>query len=268
MSSMQKNRPEALSIPNLITYVRLLLIPAFVACWFEERLWLALGCLALSALSDVADGFIARRFHMITDLGKAIDPVADKLTQAAMFFCLAWDLPEMWILLGFLVVKELVMLAWGIVCLRRTDTIPSAKWYGKVCTAVLYASMAALVLLPGLSRTGKDVILALCGAVMLMSLVLYSRWYLRLLREAPGSGLGPKLKETRVVRSSAPFAALWMMLVVLAACAVLAAVYKKAGAALVIAGLAAVVLLLCLWLRKHRVRTPEKEVDLPDEYPE
>ena len=245
---MQKRLPEALSIPNLITYFRLLLIPAFVAAYFAQRYILALGVLLLSGLSDVADGYIARHFDMITALGKIIDPIADKLTQAAVFFCLAWDIPAMWILLGFLVFKELVMLAWGCVLLRRTDTVHSAMWYGKVCTAVLYASMAALVLLPDRSRTVEDLILVLCGIVMLMSLTLYSRWFLLLLREAPDDAPTQRLKETSVVRTSAPFAALGMMFLVLVCCAALVAVYSHTGAALVLLGLAAAVLAVCLWL--------------------
>ncbi len=266
---MQKNRPEALSVPNLITYFRLLFIPAFVAAYFERRFALALVILALSGLSDTVDGYIARRYDMVTDLGKVIDPIADKLTQAAMFFCLAWDIPAMWVLLGFLAVKELVMLAWGWVLLRRTDTIHSSKWYGKVCTAVLYASMAALVLLPDLSQTWINAIVVLCGAVMLMSLVLYSRWYIVLLREAPGTGLGQSIKHTHVVRTSAPMAALFIMLAVLVICAILVALYRKSFAAVCLLALAAIVLVICLWLRKNRVRPDEtgKEPS-PDEYSE
>lgn len=223
---MDRKRPDALSIPNLITYFRLLLIPLFVLTYYEENYVLALACLALSAVSDVADGYIARHYHMVTDLGKFIDPVADKLTQAAMFFCVARRIPSIWILFGFLAVKELVMLLWGSVILRRTGEVNSARWYGKVCTAVLYASMALLVLLPDLPRQGVDIITGVCGAVMLMSLVLYSRWYLGILRTASG-GEKRRLTDSSVIRSHVSMVASEIILVVLLVCAVLSFVYRN-----------------------------------------
>jgi cardiolipin synthase len=180
---MKQTKHEALSIPNLITYFRLLLVPVFVGAYLRGHLWWALGALAVSGLSDVADGYIARHYNMVTDIGKVADPLADKLTQAAMIFCVAWHIPAMWVLLGFLVVKELTMLFWGWYTLRRTGTVNSAKWYGKVCTGVLYASMAVLVLWPGIPETTANLITAVCGGVMLMSIVLYSRWYILFLRK-------------------------------------------------------------------------------------
>jgi cardiolipin synthase len=180
---MKTKTHEALSIPNLITYFRLLLIPAFVLAYLEGHLWWALGALAVSGLSDVADGYIARHYNMVTDIGKVADPLADKLTQAAMIFCVAWHIPAMWALLALLIVKELTMLFWGWYTLRRTGTVNSAKWYGKVCTGVLYASMALLVLWPDIPDAAANTVTAVCGAVMLMSIGLYSRWYILFLRE-------------------------------------------------------------------------------------
>lgn len=162
------------------------------------------------------------------------------------------------------------MLTWGWIVLRRTDTVHSAKWYGKVCTAVLYTSMAALVLLPDLSKTGRDIIVVLCGSVMLMSLVLYSRWFLRLLREDPGKGLGHSLKETSVVRTSAPLAGAAMVLAVLVICAGVVALYRKTVAACLLLALAAVVFGVCLWLRKNRRPSEEEKEKEPsaDEHTE
>ena len=176
-----QKRHDALSIPNLITYFRLVLVPVFVVFYFNRQYALAIVTLVLSGLSDVADGYIARHCDMVTDIGKVIDPVADKLTQAAMLFCVAWSIPAMWVLFAFLVIKELVMLMWGAVTLRLTGAVHSAKWYGKVCTFVLYASMALLVLYRDWSETAQYVIMGVCGGVMLMSLLLYSLWYIRLL---------------------------------------------------------------------------------------
>ena len=84
------------TIPNLLTFFRLCLIPILVwlYCAEENLLWTA-AVLLLSGLTDVADGFIARQFHMGSKLGEVLDPVADKLTQGAMLLIhLAWqDIP-------------------------------------------------------------------------------------------------------------------------------------------------------------------------------
>ena len=80
-------REEAFSIPNLLSYFRLLLIPVFIVLYVHEEFTAALITLAVSGLSDILDGRIARRYNMVTDLGKVLDPVADKLTQCAMMLC-------------------------------------------------------------------------------------------------------------------------------------------------------------------------------------
>lgn len=81
-SSIWKN---CITIPNMLSVFRLILIPFFVYAYcVEQNFWKTAALLALSGISDTADGYIARRFNMVSDLGKIIDPVADKLTQAAM----------------------------------------------------------------------------------------------------------------------------------------------------------------------------------------
>ena len=84
------------TIPNLLSVFRLVLIPIFVWTYCVRRGYLVTaGILLLSGLTDIADGFIARRFHMVSALGMALDPIADKLTQAAMLFCLVTRFPLM-----------------------------------------------------------------------------------------------------------------------------------------------------------------------------
>ena len=223
--SMNLRKRGVLSIPNLITGFRLLLIPLFVLAYFSREYVWALVCLALSGLSDVADGYIARRFDMVTELGKLLDPVADKLTQGSVLFCLAVWRPVLWILFGLLAVKELVMGLWGWVGLRRTGRMISSRWYGKVCTAVLYASMALLILAPGLSAGAVYAVIAVCGAVMLMSLTLYSGWYIRYLRQNKGGSHPVRNHMAASANISLVLSA--MIVVVLLICAALAVVYRK-----------------------------------------
>ena len=145
-------REEAFSIPNLLSYFRLLLIPVFIVLYVHEEFTAALITLAVSGLSDILDGRIARKYNMVTDLGKVLDPVADKLTQCAMMLCVAMRYPAMWWLLGLHVVKEIIMLVMGWYVLKKTDTVNSAIWVGKLCTGVIYAVMMLHVIMPYLPQ--------------------------------------------------------------------------------------------------------------------
>ena len=74
-------KDQVLTIPNMLSFLRILLIiPIVWLYWIDQPIW-ALAFVILSGLTDVIDGFIARKFHMVTDLGKVVDPIADKLTQ-------------------------------------------------------------------------------------------------------------------------------------------------------------------------------------------
>lgn len=178
-------KEDLLALPNQLSYLRLLLIPLFV--WLYIGLGnhvAALITVAFSALTDILDGHIARRYNMVTELGKVLDPAADKLTQAALLLCLATDHRGLWAIFALLAVKEITMLSLGCVVLKKTGRVHSARWYGKVCTAVLYASMGLLILLPTPAPALVQSITGLCAAVLLMSLILYIRYDRQLLREA------------------------------------------------------------------------------------
>ena len=174
---------EALYIPNILSYFRLLLIPVFVILYAQERFAAALITLAASGLSDILDGRIARRYNMVTNLGKILDPVADKLTQCAMIACIASRYPAMWLLLGVHIVKELIMIWMGVRVLRKTDTVNSAIWCGKLCTGVIYAVMMLHVIIPDIPAPISNASIALCGALILMSLAVYSARYIKMLGE-------------------------------------------------------------------------------------
>ena len=184
MANSDKQK-RILTIPNLMSFFRVLLIPVIVWRYCGRRDYpLAAAVLVLSGASDIADGFIARRFHMVSDLGKVLDPVADKLTQTAMLGCLLTRFPAVWWLLGVLVVKETVMACLGVAVVRKTGSVYSAAWHGKLATCVLYAVIFTHIVwfdLPG----GVSTILAAAGAAaILLSLVLYTLQDVRKLREA------------------------------------------------------------------------------------
>ena len=182
-----KNNPQRIfTIPNILSFFRILLIPfiIWVYCAREHYL-LAAGIVLLSGISDTVDGFIARRFNMVTDIGKVLDPVADKLTQAAMIFCLIFRFRGMLYLLIMLIAKELIQGLMGLWVLRSTGNIYSAKWYGKLCTWVLYIVMMIHMLFPDIDPTLSGILMLACAAAMLLSLVMYVLRYLTLLGRGP-----------------------------------------------------------------------------------
>lgn len=174
-------REEAFSIPNLLSYFRLLLIPLFIRLYMSESFTEALITLAASGLSDVIDGRVARKYNMVTDLGKVLDPVADKLTQCAMMFCVAMRYPAMWWLLGLHVVKELIMIIMGWYVLKETDTVNSAIWCGKLCTGVIYAVMMVHVIVPTIPQAVSAASAAVCAGLIVLSLIVYTAKYIKLL---------------------------------------------------------------------------------------
>lgn len=174
-------RAEAFSIPNILSYFRLLLIPLFIVLYVQEDFTEALITLAASGLSDILDGRIARKYDMVTDLGKVLDPVADKLTQCAMMLCVAMRYPAMWWLLGLHVVKEIVMLIMGWYVLKRTDTVNSAIWAGKLCTGVIYAVMMLHVILPHLPQPVSVGCTIVCAGLIVLSLIVYTARYVKIL---------------------------------------------------------------------------------------
>ena len=116
---------------------------------------------------------------MVSDLGKMMDPLCDKLTHAALFICLARRYHYVWILFGLLAVKELTMLVLGSIAVKRSETVHSAKWYGKLCTVILETVMIVLILFPGIPSEAAIAMLVLCSAAMIFSMIMYMIFFLR-----------------------------------------------------------------------------------------
>ena len=175
-----------ITIPNILSIIRILMIPLIV--WYycvDKNLTLAFILFTVSALTDVADGYIARRFNMITDAGKILDPIADKLTQAAVIFCLCLTINsvEMWILLGVLVVKEIAMLVMGLLSLKAVDEINGAKWFGKLSTVVIFLVVGINSLFTNLNPLIHSLSIAFAIGFMSVSLIKYAMFYRKLILE-------------------------------------------------------------------------------------
>lgn len=182
----QENGPERkiLTIPNLLSVLRLCMIPIFVWLYCaEQNYFLTAIVLLLSGLTDMADGFIARRFHMISDFGKALDPVADKLTQAAMLFCLVIRFPMMWAPLIVLTLKEISSGIVSLLAIRKSGVVTGAVWHGKVTTVLLYAMMLIHLIWFDIPHTVSNVLIGLCVAMMLYSWGRYGWSHVKSLAE-------------------------------------------------------------------------------------
>ena len=127
-------------IPNILTVLRFVLIPGIIVAIVKEQYILAFIILTLSGLTDVLDGYIARKFNFITDFGKLIDPLADKMTQISILTTLVIvNIIPIWILI-IIVVKELAMIS-GASFLYGKDLVVSSKWYGKLATVLFYVAI-------------------------------------------------------------------------------------------------------------------------------
>ena len=185
MISRQWKKEEVFTIPNLLSLVRLGLIPVFLWIYCKKQEYgLAAVVVVVSGVTDILDGFIARRFNMISDLGKILDPAADKLTQLALIVSLATRYPVVWHLLGLFVLKELTMGILGLVVVLKTHSVPSAQWFGKACTAVLEVCMGILILFPKFPAGPAEVLVLISGCMLVFSFAQYVIMDIRLLQAA------------------------------------------------------------------------------------
>ena len=192
------SKKDLWQIPNILCYIRFMLIPVFVVLYikaeYPKEYLRAAAVVLISGITDFLDGFIARKFDMITELGKLIDPVADKLTQASLIFVLVVKIKWMFLLLILFVVLQLFLLIAGLVMLKKNARLNGAKWFGKVSTTVFYAVMLVLVSYPALDDKIANILMLVCGAFLLLSLIMYIREYILLYRKT-------KANESRTVKT-------------------------------------------------------------------
>lgn len=176
---------KILTIPNALSLFRLLLIPVII--WLyrvrEDYVWTVI-VLVLSGVTDIADGIIARHFGMISDFGKAFDPVADKLTQMAVLYCLIARFPHMVIPLVMLAIKEVFAGITGLIVIHKAKVVPGADWHGKATTASLYTMMAIHIIWYNISGTFSDILIGVCVGVMLMSFIFYGIRNIKMITKA------------------------------------------------------------------------------------
>ena len=170
-------KKEILTIPNLLSLFRLILIPVYVTIYLNARdtadYYLAAGILAVSCLTDMIDGKIARHFNMISSFGKILDPLADKATQFTLIVCLAIKYNILWYLVGLFVLKEGFQLIAGGIRFRKGIMLKGALLSGKICTTILFISLIVMVMLPELSVDAVNIIAIVDGIFMLIAFANY-----------------------------------------------------------------------------------------------
>lgn len=178
---------QNVNVPNTLTILRIVLIVPLMWFLLRQDYIMAGIILLLSALSDMLDGLLARKLHQITDLGKILDPIADKLTLMAIVICVNVLYPDMIPFIIVLFSKELLMLGGGAFLLKLKMKPPAAKWYGKLSTVVFYTSVTTLILLKAIggytNHTLTFVLLTVTTTLMLFSLVMYTRLFVRMIQE-------------------------------------------------------------------------------------
>ena len=170
----QNTRKQLFTIPNLLSFLRLCMIPLIIWLYCAQKNYvLTAVVLVLSGVTDTIDGFIARRFNMVTDLGKALDPIADKLTQASVMFCLLTRFQMMLVPLLLLIFKEVCNGIMSLFVIKKTGKVCGADWHGKVCTWLLYAMMFVHIVWFDISRQWSTALISICVIMMTVSFALY-----------------------------------------------------------------------------------------------
>lgn len=176
-------KKEIFSIPNALSFFRLALIPIYISIYLNAQTatdyFLAAGILAVSCLTDLADGRIARQYNMVTTLGKILDPLADKMTQFTLIVCLAIKYPILWYVLILFMVKELFQLIAGGIKLKQGIILKGALFSGKICTTVLFCSLIVLVMVPTLTHLSVTILATTDFIFLLYSFINYLYVYFK-----------------------------------------------------------------------------------------
>lgn len=179
---ISKYEKKIITIPNILSFFRICLIPLIAWLYCEENYDRAGYILILSGITDIADGFIARRFNMISNFGKILDPIADKLTQGVMLICLLFSFPLMILPFTVLVIKEIFMGISGFFVIKKTGIVCSADWHGKVATFFLYDMMILHMFWYEITPLISFISITACNIMIIISFVLYLMRNIKILK--------------------------------------------------------------------------------------
>jgi len=175
----QYHPKKNISIPNILSLLRILMIPPAVWLFIGQHYQSAALVVVLSFISDIADGYIARNFNQVTQLGKILDPIADKLTQMALSIALCFTYQRMIPLMIVLLVKELLMMTLGLAMMKQGLEPMSACWWGKLSTGAFYIGIVIIMvfhkILPPFAISFISIGIAI---LLIFSLIRYIMMYI------------------------------------------------------------------------------------------
>lgn len=166
-------------LSNILTGLRLILVPMFPLMFFSSHPQgrvIALGIFLLAGLTDFLDGYIARRFHMITELGTVLDPLADKLMLMTVLATL-WvnrTLPG-WLVFPLIAKETFMIFAGSYLYIKKEKFVIPSNHYGKAATALLFLAIPLRILRP--DHWAGLALIALAAATMITALVSYFQYY-------------------------------------------------------------------------------------------
>ena len=160
-------------IPNILTTFRLFIIPFFAYSVLSYKsAWISLSLFLLSGLTDVVDGWIARKYNMITDVGRVYDPLVDKLMQITAVVCLAIiKVIPLWVIC-IVLFKEVAMIVISSVLYFKKVVVQSS-WYGKFATVYFYTIIFIFIIYPPLNSVAKTLLLISLVAVLIWAAMAY-----------------------------------------------------------------------------------------------
>jgi len=174
---MNIDKGQIFAIPNILSYFRIILMPIFCVIYLsansEIDYLISAGVVVISGLTDLFDGKIARRFNAVTELGKFVDPVADKLTLVTIAFCLIARVPAVIFLAGALLFKEVFMAIMATIHMRRNQKLSGALMVSKVCTTTLFLTFIILIVAPGLPLSFVRLLVTVESVLVLMTVWYY-----------------------------------------------------------------------------------------------
>ncbi len=167
-------KDQLFTIPNLLSYFRIVLIPFIVWMYLIEQPYWALALVVLSGITDIVDGYVARKFNMVTDFGKALDPLADKVTQGVIMIALIFNHPLMWMPVVIMIVKEALAFTLRFIAFKKTQEVHSAAWHGKLTTVVLYLTIVLHIVWVEITALVSHICIIVASALMVFSCILYT----------------------------------------------------------------------------------------------
>lgn len=177
---------EYFSIPNLMGYFRIILVFVYMVLFYRSLsgapYWPVIVTIVISGLTDFFDGKIARKFNMITEWGKMLDPIADKLTIGAIILSLCFKYKIVVAMAVLYIVKEGFMAIAGMVSIKRGHKVEGAMWYGKVCTFGTYIILILLLVFPSMNIIIVNMLAGVNMAIMIFTFINYILYYGKVLK--------------------------------------------------------------------------------------